>query len=437
LCAATDSGRAFKAALEEQSLMLANGDRRDCYVVVDQEGGQHALNKKLTGQTLAQLRERLADLDRGQLPGVEQAQETQRERYSQVERTAQPEQQPEPEQALPELPAPEKQGVAREDARPPSRIENRIAECADLAARAGATVFEDAAGRRADRVEVLADRLWAADERQISAVTVYGREAFEAKLEDVGIAIARVTETDVQALAVLREQEEFDRASGLAHKPRHFAADLVAGDLAAVTRAGDVHRINPDQLGEAKPLIAADLPGVIETRTRFETEREQIAELYAQRREDNLSTHQDFAAAREDQAQHAQTIRDVHQLNDEIGAAADTGVRATGRFLGSFGKVLSSFVSWIADSIAPPAPPSKDQAERLVRVVEERQEQQAVAAAQQPIEVQREIIAEQQRTRDIARAQGIATTGDPEEDRFRSIMQRAARDRDRDYERER
>ena len=65
--------------------MLANGDRRDCFVVVDQEGGQHALNKKLTGQTLAETRARLADLDRSQLPGVEQAQAMQRERLAEAQ----------------------------------------------------------------------------------------------------------------------------------------------------------------------------------------------------------------------------------------------------------------------------------------------------------------------------------------------------------------
>jgi hypothetical protein len=83
-----DGGKAFKAALEERGLMLANGDRRDCFVVVDSMGGQHSLNKKLTGQTLAETRARLADLDRGQLPSVEQAQDIQRERLG---RTAQPE----------------------------------------------------------------------------------------------------------------------------------------------------------------------------------------------------------------------------------------------------------------------------------------------------------------------------------------------------------
>ena len=80
-----DSGKAFRAALEERGLMLANGDRRDCFVVIDPAGGQHALNKKLTGQTLAETRARLADLDRSQLPGVEQAQAMQRARLAEVQ----------------------------------------------------------------------------------------------------------------------------------------------------------------------------------------------------------------------------------------------------------------------------------------------------------------------------------------------------------------
>ena len=77
----TDGGKAFKAALDERGLMLANGDRRDCFVVIDQAGGQHALNKKLTGLTLAQTRDRFADLDRAQLPSVDQAKEMQGEKY--------------------------------------------------------------------------------------------------------------------------------------------------------------------------------------------------------------------------------------------------------------------------------------------------------------------------------------------------------------------
>jgi len=77
-----DNGKAFKAALDTQGLELANGDQRDCFVVVDREGGQHALNKKLTGLTLAETRNRLADLDRSQLPSVGQAKELQAERQA-------------------------------------------------------------------------------------------------------------------------------------------------------------------------------------------------------------------------------------------------------------------------------------------------------------------------------------------------------------------
>jgi hypothetical protein len=75
----SDNGKAFKAALETRGMMLANGDRRDCFVVVDAAGGIHGLNKKLTGQTLAVTRDRLADLARAQLPSVAQAQARQAE----------------------------------------------------------------------------------------------------------------------------------------------------------------------------------------------------------------------------------------------------------------------------------------------------------------------------------------------------------------------
>ena len=78
----SDNGKALKAALEDRGLTLANGDRRDCFVVVDAAGGQHALNKKLTGLTLAETRGRLADLDRSQLPSVDQAKELQAERQA-------------------------------------------------------------------------------------------------------------------------------------------------------------------------------------------------------------------------------------------------------------------------------------------------------------------------------------------------------------------
>ncbi len=321
----------------------------------------------------------------------------------------------------------------REQVRPASQIESRIADIADQAARLGATVLEDATGRRVDRVEALADHFRPEGERQTHTVSVHGQEAFAARLEEAGIAIVRVTETDTRALAALREQEEFDRASGLAHQPRHFA-DLVVGDLAAVTRnGGDVFRINPDKCSDAKRFLAADLPGVVETRARFEIEGEKITALWDQQRAAGAEARQDFAADRESHAQHAQTARDVGQFNQEMDAAADTGFKAARSLLGSIGSAITSVIGWLADSIAPPPPPTRDQAERMMRTAEEKQEQQAAAARQQA--EQEFILREMERSRQsadqrptTAELYGTPKPGGPARDN--------ERDRDRDYERE-
>jgi hypothetical protein len=74
----SDSGKSFVAALAACGLILAHGDRRD-FVVVDRAGGDHALSKRITGATSAETRARLADVDRWQLPSVDQAKTMQRE----------------------------------------------------------------------------------------------------------------------------------------------------------------------------------------------------------------------------------------------------------------------------------------------------------------------------------------------------------------------
>jgi hypothetical protein len=76
---AADSGRAFNAAMKEQGWTIAAGDR-NCFVVIDHAAGHHALNKKLTGNTLAEINSRFSDLDRAQLPSVDQAKAMQLDR---------------------------------------------------------------------------------------------------------------------------------------------------------------------------------------------------------------------------------------------------------------------------------------------------------------------------------------------------------------------
>ena len=68
----SDGGKGFQAALGEHGYMLAKGDRRD-FVVIDERGGQHALSKRITGLTAGQTRDRLADLDKDNLPSVARA----------------------------------------------------------------------------------------------------------------------------------------------------------------------------------------------------------------------------------------------------------------------------------------------------------------------------------------------------------------------------
>ncbi len=76
----SDSGRSFVAALNEKGFVFARGDRRD-FVIVDENGGDHALSKRITGATAAEARARLSDIDKASLPSVAQAKALQRERH--------------------------------------------------------------------------------------------------------------------------------------------------------------------------------------------------------------------------------------------------------------------------------------------------------------------------------------------------------------------
>jgi hypothetical protein len=70
----SDCGRSFDDALADEGLILAQGTRRD-YLVMDHAGGPHALGKRILDVSAGQVRARLADLDRDQMPTIEQARE--------------------------------------------------------------------------------------------------------------------------------------------------------------------------------------------------------------------------------------------------------------------------------------------------------------------------------------------------------------------------
>jgi hypothetical protein len=65
----SDNGQAFAAALHEHGYILAKGDRRD-FCIIDRAGDEHSLARRLAGIKAADLRARLVDIDRDQLPTV-------------------------------------------------------------------------------------------------------------------------------------------------------------------------------------------------------------------------------------------------------------------------------------------------------------------------------------------------------------------------------
>lgn len=82
----SDNGPRLAAALEQQGLILARGDRRD-FVVIDAAGGEHALGKRVCGVTAGEVKQRLGGeaFKRG-LPSVAEARATQRAREEERER---------------------------------------------------------------------------------------------------------------------------------------------------------------------------------------------------------------------------------------------------------------------------------------------------------------------------------------------------------------
>ncbi|BBB13928.1 relaxase/mobilization nuclease domain-containing protein [Sphingopyxis sp. FD7] len=75
---ASDTGPAFKAALEDAGYVLARGDRRD-FVILDTDAKVHSLGRQLPGVTAKDLRAFMADIDPDSLPSVSDARAAMRE----------------------------------------------------------------------------------------------------------------------------------------------------------------------------------------------------------------------------------------------------------------------------------------------------------------------------------------------------------------------
>jgi hypothetical protein len=281
---------------------------------------------------------------------------------------------------------------AEDKARPASWIETRIAECRAEARELGASVVRDGDGRNLSRVEALADRFKPDDERSGNLATVYGAEAFAARLDQADIAIVRVTAADVLALDALRRDEDMRRSAaetnGEAYKGRHFA-QCAAGDIAAVTRRGDVHRLNPYKLdleglestlknvprdgkGEAR------LASATEARAAFEIENRQIDALWAGRKAEAAAEHLDRMQQGDARTEIRQTVAEAeHATSRSFADAAHVvkkGILGFGsRLLDTISRPFTGLISGAADWIAPTAPPTREEAQGKQRAAEEQE----------------------------------------------------------------
>jgi len=79
------SGAEFRAALAQRGYLLCKGDRRD-FCIIDAQGNDHSLARRIDGARAADVRERMADIDRDGLPTVAQGRSERREDRGRVDK---------------------------------------------------------------------------------------------------------------------------------------------------------------------------------------------------------------------------------------------------------------------------------------------------------------------------------------------------------------
>lgn len=507
----SDSGRAFDAAMKDRGCIVAGGDR-NCYVVIDEQGGKHALNKKLTGLTLKEIDARLGDLDRAQLPSVDQAKETQQARAHAREPlqaqehgrdinghgkenrpTDSPQRGPQPEikplgQIAGEIrlawqltktgaqfaEAIEKRGlilvhVSREEAADSYRareyakaikgqnralkegfavvdrrgnayrvdqrttgdlweeiqkklggIDRRELPTVDQAqaAQAEARKAEFAEKKRAEREAAWIEREKARpatrlEQTIIAADKTAGRDdaVFAAELAQAGIALARVTASDVKTLEALRQEQDVALMTATAEPDTPaqrlgIFAPVREGELCVVTKLGDVLPLNQQHMAvlenrdfpapatashKSTELVAGGgklslaLPSVTEQRAAFQIDADLLAEFWQviseghaldrQEAIDRRVAHFETAAAIERQEAITGTLQEAKQgVIAVVEQAVDTGTRAASGFLGGIAGMLENVLGYAADFIAPPPPPTREQVRLMQLAAAEQRE---------------------------------------------------------------
>jgi hypothetical protein len=207
---------------------------------------------------------------------------------------------------------------------------------------------------------------------------------------------------------------------------RHtYFADVQFGDLAAVTKSGEVYRINPDKLGGA--VVPENLPGVVQAREAFKADQERSDALYAQRRAENAVARQAFAEAREKRTAVADRGKPVSAEK-----VASKGVGVGAKVLGAVTVGLFRFLDGL---FSAPKRITAEEAKNNARAADERREIAAERAAIRENETRR---GEQIARQDEEQSQHLSAPG-----YFRTVTrpadpaERRRQEQERGHERER
>jgi len=248
---ATDSGKAFIAAVEERGYAIAKGDRRD-FVILDRTGEVHSLARRLDGVNVADVRARFQDVDRDSLPGVTEARGAQSERAMDVGGTFDRDA---AERAWDETLG--KSAIAHG-----KKLDDAERRAAWIAEKRSAAPFTKIEERINNTLERTIERPW----------------QFADELKEDRIVLARATAADIENLAK-------DRAVNFAAEDEPQLASLPPvlkeGELVAIGSTGRVHRLNEHKLdldeiagrystGTAAPLQS--VTGARETQIASRTE---------------------------------------------------------------------------------------------------------------------------------------------------------------------
>jgi hypothetical protein len=358
----SDNGRSFEAALADHGFVLAKGDRRD-FVVIDHEGGMHTPGKRILGVTAAQVRDRLGDLNREQLPTVEHARRLMNDRQLGKENTrSEPMRDPDRDEMA-------WQDAVAKAAIEKEKIERRFVEPKAERKKAGGR--ENAQGdpprTPPENVRGTAAQIWTAYHNSNNP------KAFAATLDQRHVLLAAVT------------KEEADRS----HREAAFARAV--GNRAPVYREGEIVAVTEPRLlrwrqgevVEGRRVYQLDKYTTGEDQAKIEKfmatlDRKQLQGIDATK--EILNTRAAERGAFWDQTRlgNAQRInpaaptltKDPTKAPRAVGKVAGRGVVALG---GAVERGISGFAGGLADMFDPPPRLTPEQLKARAEAQEERQ----------------------------------------------------------------